>query len=228
MAPPIRVLLVEDQAPVRRSWRRALKGEAGIDIAGECDSGEAALEQHRQLKPDVLVMDIELAEGGIDGIETTRRVLDELPDAKVLIVSASTSNRHINRAVDAGARGYLVQSTSTDSIGLAVRAIERGAFYFDETSGPLALGRGEARRSPDVEEVMRSYNLTARELEILQRVAVGKTNIDIGRQLHLSVGTVRSHVNNILRKTDLDNRTQAAYFAFKRGLLDQKSVEDPR
>ena len=72
---------------------------------------------------------------------------------------------------------------------------------------------------------MRSYNLTARELEILQRVAVGKTNLDIGRQLHLSVGTVRSHVNNILRKTDLDNRTQAAYFAFKRGLLDNAPRE---
>ena len=223
--PSIRVLLVQNQAPIRRSWRRALKGDLDIEVAGECDSGEAAIEQHRQLEPDVLVVDIMLAEDGIDGIETTRRVLDATPDAKVLVLSGSAASRHVKQAVDVGARGYLVQSTSTDSIGLAVRAVERGAFYFDETAGPLALGRGGVEHAPDVEDVMRSYNLTARELEILQRVAVGKTNLDIGRQLHLSVGTVRSHVNNILRKTDLDNRTQAAYFAFKRGLLDNAPRE---
>lgn len=201
----IRLLVVDDHFVVRSGIAASLSMETDIEVVREVDSGEQAVEAFRQLVPDVVLMDVRLP--GMNGIEATGVLRREFPDARVLMFTTYDGDEDIYRAMQAGARGYLLKSAPRDELLLAIRIIHGGGRYL-----PTAISNRLADRvsGPD---------LSARELEILQLIGTGKSNKEIGAALFIAEDTVKRHVSNLFSKLKVSDRAQATSEAIRRGFI---------
>lgn len=207
-----RVLIVEDHALVRAGLRTALAG-AGFDVVGEAADGPRGLAMAAELRPDVLVLDIGLP--GIDGIELTRRVQEQLPQMRVVILTMHDVDRDVLAALAAGADAYVLKTSDQDAVITAVRVAAEGGAYFDPQIAHIVLQEfGVPRRANDVDSP-----LTSRETQILRLIAEGVGNAEIGQRLYLSLGTVKGHIRDILDKLSASDRTHAAVTALRRGFI---------
>ena len=212
---PITVLIVDDDDGFRAGLRELLSVR-GLDVVGDAGDGAAALELVTALAPDVVLMDLQMP--GIDGIETTRRIVETSPTSAVVMLTVSAVEGDVLDAMLVGARGYLIKGSTPDALVAGIQAAARGESLLSAGIASTLLARLRA----DVARVDAGSSalafLSARELEILSLIATGSHNDDIAEQLHISPFTVRNHISNLLRKLHVENRTQAAAFAIRHGL----------
>jgi NarL family two-component system response regulator LiaR len=213
------VLIVDDHAIVRRGIRALLATEEGIEVAGEAQDGQEALERVRALRPDVILLDLLMPR--MDGIEVTRRVIAEDPQARILVLTSFAVDDKVFPAIKAGALGYLLKDTRPRELVRAIRQVHRGESSLSPTIARKVLQ--ELSRPSD--GPLTPEPLTEREVEVLQVVAKGKSNQEIAAELMISEATVRTHVSNILGKLHLASRTQAALYALREGLASLDDVD---
>lgn len=206
-AQPLRVLIVDDHGVVREGLRTYLQLEAGVDLVGEACTGSEAVRLAVELRPDVVLMDLQMPE--MDGISATRAIKAQQPQCQVIVLTSYTDDEHVLPAIKAGATGYLLKDVSADELLQAIEAAARG----ESRLHPMV-----ARRLMEQVTAPAAPLLTARELEVLRLIARGFSNKEIARELVTSERTVKGHVSNILGKLDLADRTQAALYAVRAGL----------
>jgi DNA-binding NarL/FixJ family response regulator len=214
----IRLLVVDDHAVVRQGLRMFLNLEAGVEIVGEARDGAEAVRLARELRPDVVLMDLVMPV--MDGISATRAIRAELPDTEVLALTSVLKSASVAGAIRAGAIGYLLKDTEADEL---VRAIHAAAAGQVQLSPEAATRLMHEIRGPDSAEA-----LTERETEVLQLVAQGMGNKQIARVLHVGEKTVKTHVSSILAKLGVQSRTQAALYAVQIGLAIPAGAQVPR
>ncbi|MFO7696891.1 MAG: response regulator transcription factor [Anaerolineae bacterium] len=207
----IRVLLVDDQAIVRKGIRALLAEIPGIEVVGEASNGEQAVAQTRALDPDVTVMD--LAMQVMDGIEAIRQITERDADARILVLTSFSGESSVFPAIKAGALGYLLKDSEPADLIFAIEQVSRGEPSLHPKIAIQLLQ--ELRRPPDSEPVPDA--LTPREVEVLRQVARGLTNRDIAAQLVTTEATIKTHVSSILSKLHLANRVQATLYALQEG-----------
>ncbi len=208
----IRILIVDDHTIVREGLRIVLEDETDMEIIGEAADGEEAIQKALTLSPDVILLDLVLPD--IDGIEVTRRVLASQPTCHILLLTSFAEDKNVIAAMQAGATGYLLKDILRNDLASAIRSVARGepALHPEAQRKLLRHLSQPPNTQPDLKE------LTDREQDVLRMVAKGLSNKQIALQLHITEGTVKGHVSNILAKLHLEDRTQAAVFAVKQGL----------
>jgi DNA-binding NarL/FixJ family response regulator len=200
--PPIRVLLCDDHAVVREGLARLLESTEGIDVAGTAADGVEAVAAAVELRPDVILMDLQMP--NLDGVGATRRISSEAPEAQVVVLTSFSDNTRIHDALDAGARGYLLKDAEAPEVVRAIRAAARGEAPLDPRVARAVLARGT---TPAMD------GMTAREREVLGLLGTGLANKAIARKLGISEATVKAHLTRIFRQIGVTDRTQAAIWA---------------
>jgi NarL family two-component system response regulator LiaR len=213
----IRLALVDDHRVVRRGLRSFLEAFPGVAVVGEASSGEEALEKIEGWLPDVVVMDL-LMPGGMDGIETTRRIRAITPHTQVVVLTAYTDDARVVGALRAGAIGYVRKDAEPEILLAAVQAAARGRSMLDPAIAGSVLQ--DLVSSAKVKD-----DLTEREMEVLRLLAHGRTNREIAEELIVSAETVKTHVGNVLAKLHLAHRTQAVIHALKQGLISLDEID---
>jgi DNA-binding NarL/FixJ family response regulator len=213
MTDPIRVVVVDDHPVWRDGLKADLEREGVAEVVAEAADGGEAIDAVRDSMPEVVVMDLKLPT--VSGAEATRQIVEESPHVRVLILSASGEESDVLEAVKAGARGYLLKSSTSDEVADAVRKVHAGEPVFTPSLAGLVLDEFQrlAQHEDDDEP-----SLTKRENEILKLVAKGYTYADIAERLFISVKTVQNHVQNILTKLQLHRRYELMRYAIQRGL----------
>lgn len=202
----ISVLLVDDHSLVRRGFRRMLEDASDIAVVGEAGDGEEAIRLAQQFKPDVIVMDCALP--GMSGLTATRRILEEFPDGKVLMLSMHSEDTLVRQALAAGARGYVLKNAVNLDLVDAVRRVAAGETIIDSQISRSTPLKGE-----------RDHGLTVRELQILQLIVDGRSNKEIAAQLDLSANTVAVHRANIMQNLGMHNTAELVVYAIRNGLV---------
>src|ERR1700704_1270556 len=202
---PIRILVVDDHFMVRMGLSASLNVEPDMEVVAEAANGEAALEAYREHRPSVVMMDIRLP--GMSGTDCTLSILHEFPDAHVIMLSTHSGEEEIYRAMQAGARGYIVKSILREELLRAVREVHQGRGYVD----PIVASHLAERQS--------HRSLSGREVEVLRMVAKGLGNKEIASALKIAEVTVKLHVSHVLEKLSVKDRTQAATVALQRGII---------
>ncbi|MGD8472887.1 MAG: response regulator transcription factor [Anaerolineae bacterium] len=221
MTSPIRVLLVDDHAILRKGIRALLSTEPDIEVVGEAGDGAEALDQAEALQPDVILMDLVMP--NMDGIVATQQVTARQSGVRVLVLTSFVADDKVFPAIKAGALGYILKDTGPDELVRAIRQVHRGEPTLEpEIARKVLFELAQSSKQPPTPDP-----LTARELEVLRLIAQGKSNREIAEDLVLAEVTVRTHVSNILSKLHLANRTQAALYALKEGIasLDDLPAE---
>lgn len=215
----IRILLVDDQSIVREGIRSMLSPEPDMMVVGEAQDGNAALRAVIELVPDVVLMDVRMP--GMDGLTALERLKQISPRTSVIMVTLYDDPDYLMRAVSAGAAGYILKDANREDLIRAVRVTADGGAIVDPSMLPQLLGKMSAMMAEPTPEIarMRLAELTERELEVLRLVAEGHTNQEIAAVLIISPTTVKTHVQNILQKLDVSDRTQAAVYAVRCGLI---------
>ncbi len=230
----IRIILIEDHDLTRMGLKAALK-QAGFDFVGEAINGAQGLSLLEREQPDVALVDIGLPD--IDGIELIKRFKSENPDRKtrLMMLTMHDSEKAVLAAFAAGADSYCTKEIETDDLVQAIKETNEGHAWIDpaiasivlqQMKEPLGVGVGLQERTveiravePEYEQIIEAYPLTSRELEILELIVAGCSNAQIGEKLFVTVGTVKTHVRNILNKLGANDRTQAAVRALRSGLI---------
>ena len=203
----ISILLVDDHSLVRRGFRRILEDESDLQVVGEASSGSEAVELARKLKPQVILMDCALQ--GESGITATRNIVAMLPETAVLMLSMHSEETLVRQSLEAGARGYILKNAADLDLAAAIRRVLDGNVVLDPQVKRAETLRGE-----------RTAGLTARELEILQLIAIGKSNKEIASDLDLSVNTVSVHRANIMNALGLHKTAELVVYAIRNGLVN--------
>ncbi len=218
--PPIRVLVVDDHAIVRKGVKALLAEVEGIEVVGEASEGEEAIALVDELQPDVIMMDLVMPK--MDGIEAIARITDKYPDARILALTSFANDDKVFPAIKSGALGYLLKDSDPNELIPAIRQVYRG-----EPSINPSIARKVLREiSQPSDHPPTPDPLTERELEVLRLVAKGRDNQKIASQLHVAEVTVRTHVSHILSKLHLANRVQAALYALKEGLVSLENNQE--
>jgi DNA-binding NarL/FixJ family response regulator len=212
MTERIRVLVVDDHPVWRDGVRADLEASGIADVVGEAADGGEAIEKARTEMPEVVLMDLQLPT--VSGVEATRRIVEESPHVRVLVLSASAEEADVLEAVKAGASGYLLKSSTSEEVADAVRRVREGQPVFTPSLAGLVLDEFRRIASKDTGEP----DLTARENEVLRLVAKGYTYREIGEKLFISTKTVQNHVQNILTKLQLRKRYELMRYAIQKGL----------
>jgi DNA-binding NarL/FixJ family response regulator len=207
----IRVLVADDHPLVRQGLRAYLSLQPDLEVVGEARGGDEAILRAKALGPDVILMDLLMP--GMDGVEAMRRLGDEAPSARVVVVTSAADEEHVLAAMRAGASGYVLKDAPPADVVAAVRRAVEGGAVIDPTVAPVLLREARRERAPDPLET-----LTAREREVLALVARGLPNKRIAAELGVAEKTVKTHVSSILRKLGVHDRTQAALLAARAGL----------
>jgi DNA-binding NarL/FixJ family response regulator len=202
----IRILIAEDHAVVRDGLAAVLKFEPDMTVAGLAKNGLEAVAQFRELKPNVVLMDLAMPE--LDGAGAILAICSEFPDARILVLTTYDNDESVFRALENGAKGYLLKDCSTSDLLAAIRKINAGGTHVSD--------RAAARLA---ERAMAGGPLSAREIEVLKWIAEGKSNKEIAALLFISEGTVKTHVLSIHEKLGVSDRTEAVVTAIKRGIL---------
>ena len=212
----IRVLIADDQQLIRQGIATLLQLEDGFTLVGQAENGQDVVEKARDLKPDVVLMDIQMPlMNGIEALATIRR---EQPECKVLMLTTFDDDEYIVQAFRAGSCGYLLKDIPSHDLANAVKLAYAGIFQLaPEVAGKL-VGEIFAQKTSRAEAVSADIPVTPREKEVLQLLASGASNKEIAAQLIISEGTVKKHITNILNTLGLRDRTQAAIYAVRHGL----------
>jgi DNA-binding NarL/FixJ family response regulator len=203
-----KVLLVDDHPVVREGLRGMIDAEPDLTVVGEAGSGAEAIALAESLCPDVILMDLRMPD--VDGVTATERILATLPHTRIVVVTTYESDSDILRAVEAGAAGYLLKDASRGELAEAVR---------DAARGKTVLAPTVADRLVRFVRQPTSVTLSAREVEVLGHVAKGKSNAEIGSELHISEATVKTHLLRVFNKLGVSDRTAAVTTAMSQGLL---------
>lgn len=240
---PIRVILVEDHALTRIGLKAALKRTEDIDVVGEATNGEEAIQRVRELKPDVVLMDVGMPV--MDGIHATGEISREHPGVRVIMLTQHDNDRDILASLSAGASGYCLKDVEPERLYTAIRSVNAGDAWLDATiagrvlrlyaaapidSSPNTSSQATSQRTEHSGEVSKTpaqqpldrpapEPLSSRELEVLRLIVDGMSNQEIAEKLIISLATAKTHVRNILNKLAVDDRTQAAVHAMRRGLV---------
>ena len=210
----IRILLADDHAILRQGLRAMLDSTPEFEVVGEATTGEEAVTRSAELRPDVVLMDIQMPD--LNGIEATRRVVDTDPNAGVVILTMFRDDDSVFAAMRAGARGYVVKDAGGEEVLRVVRAVASGEAHFGPEIAKRLMGFFSAPRSAPASEVF--PELTAREHEVLDLIARGLSNTEISRRFFLSPKTVRNHISNIFTKLRVADRAEAIVRAREAGL----------
>jgi two-component system, NarL family, response regulator NreC len=212
----IKVFLAEDHTLVRQGFRRILEDDARIAVVGEASTGLATIEQCAKLKPDVVVMDLSMPELG--GIEATAEILKSNPLAKVLVLSMHSDEAHVRKALEAGAKGYILKNAIEVDLTRAIFALVEGGSYLSPGISSLVI---ESFKSPSAPgQPQDPYDrLTLREKEVLQLIAQGKSNKEIAALLKISVNTVAVHRARLMETLGLHRTAELVLYAVKKGLV---------
>lgn len=204
-ARPIRVFVVEDHHVVRQGVVALLGYAADVEVIGSAADGREAVEKFRSLKPDVTLMDLQMPRmGGVEAIQTIRA---EFPDARFIVLTTFDGDEDIFRAMQAGARGYLLKGMDIEELINTIHAVHAGRGRI-----PSSIAEKLAQR-------IGGQELTTRERDVLQRIVAGRANKEIAEDLHISEATVKSHINSLLGKLGVADRTHAAVVALQRGIV---------
>ncbi len=206
---PIRVLIADDHAVVRKGLRGFLELDTDLKIVGEAADGAAALRMAQDSRPDVVLMDLLMPV--MDGVAATSAIRRELPDTEVIALTSVLEESLVIQAIQAGAIGYLLKDTDAQKLRQAIKAAADGEVQLSPAAAAMLMHKVKAPRSPET--------LTERETEVLRQLARGKSNKEIGNSLFISETTVKTHVKNIMQKLGVPSRTQAALYAARIGLV---------
>lgn len=210
----ITVLIVEDQTLMRQGLKTILDLEQGFEVLGEAEDGQAALERALELRPDVVLMDVQMPR--MNGVEATAQLSTQLPSTKVIILTTFDYDEYVFDGIKAGARGYLLKDTPASELLAAIRRVHAGESIVQPSIATRMIAEF-TRRSTTPETPYEA--LSDREREVLRLLADGLSNKDIASRLILAEGTVKNHVSTILEKLHAANRTQAARVAREQGLI---------
>jgi DNA-binding NarL/FixJ family response regulator len=205
----ITLLLVDDQNLIRQGLKALLELEPDLQVIGEAENGEVAIECVKTLTPNVILMDIRMPV--MDGVTATREICRQFPNVNILVLTTFDDDTYVAAAIKYGAKGYLLKDTPSEEIAAAIRAVDRG--YTHLAPGMLAKAMSGQVAKPTTALPPEVNELTPRELEVLKLIAKGANNREIAQVLYISEGTVKNHVTNLLNRLNLRDRTQAAIFA---------------
>jgi DNA-binding NarL/FixJ family response regulator len=207
MEKKITVLLVDDHSLVRRGFRRMLEDETDMEVVGEAGNGEDSIKLAKELHPQVVVMDCALP--GMNGLDATRKIIENLPSTAVLMLSMHTESTWVRQAIEAGAKGYVLKNAMDLELGAAIRKVAAGETVFDPQVEQKSVLKGE-----------RSTALTQRELEVLQMIVDGKSNKEIATALDLSANTIAVHRANIMNSLGIHKTAELVVYAIRAGLVN--------
>ena len=210
----IRVILADDHHLVRKGLRSLLEKEEGIQVVGEAQDGQEALDLVAALSPEVIVMDIAMP--GLNGLQAAERVSSSYPETRVIILSMHRSSTLVQRALRSGVRGYLLKDSITEELLLAIRAAAQNRTYLSPSISDIILGQ-LLNKAPCEESSL--DQLTPREVEVLQLIAEGNTNPAIAERLHITSSTVERHRANLMAKLDIHDVAGLTRFAIRTGLI---------
>lgn len=212
---PIKVLLVDDHKIVRQGVRAYLHTLPDIQVIAEAESGAAAVAALEEHSPEVVLMDLEMP-GELDGIAATRQIRKLRPETQVIVVTSHHQDEYIFPAVRAGAISYLLKDVEPDELAAAIRKAAHGEAVLDSRVASRIVQELQGLRK---DEVNPFTELSEREFEVLRLIAAGKSNAEIAETLVIGESTVKTHIGNILRKLHLEDRTQAAVYAWQEGIV---------
>ncbi|MBL8095228.1 MAG: response regulator transcription factor [Anaerolineales bacterium] len=211
----IKVLLVDDHKIVRQGVRAFLQTLADIQVVAEADTGAGAIDAVQQAQPDVVLMDLEMP-GEFDGIAATRQIRKLRPETQVIVVTSHHQDEYIFPAVRAGAISYLLKDVEPDELVDAIRKAAQGEALLDSRVASRLVKELQGIRQ---EQVNPFTELSEREFDVLRLIAAGKSNAEIAETLVIGESTVKTHIGNMLKKLHLDDRTQAAVYAWQQGIV---------
>ncbi|MGW5088286.1 response regulator [Streptomyces coelicoflavus] len=219
MSAPVRVVICDDQALIRTGLATIVDAQPDLEVVGECGDGRAGVDLARELRPDVVVMDIRMPV--LDGLEATRLLAGAgvQHPVKVLVVTTFNLDEYVYEALRAGASGFLLKDAPPDRLLHGIRTVAMGAALLDPDVTRRLVGRYAARIRPAEGGTTRDIPLTPREMEVLRLIADGLSNSEIAAALVISPETVKTFVSRILTKLDLRDRVQAVVFAYRHGLV---------
>ena len=213
----IRILVVDDHAVVRQSFRFLLENHPEVEVVGDASNGREAMELSEKFQPDVVLMDMVMP--GLNGLEATRQIRKRLPRTKVLMLTGYMEDEQIVGALRAGASGYVVKQSDVAELVLGIQAVHRGNTYFSSAISSGGAVDEYMWRAKSGEAKVGYEQLTSREREVLQLIAEGYTNQRIADELFISVKTVEAHKAHIMNKLRAQNRTDLIRYALRRGLV---------
>lgn len=211
----IRILVVDDHHVVRKGLVFFFRTQPDLEIVGEAANGKEAVELANSLKPDLILMDLVMPE--MDGIEATKRIKQQHPDMKIMMLTSFSDQDHVLPALEAGASGFQLKDIQPDELVTSLKKIMNGENQLHPKATSHLMNTFTNRGRQDKGRV---EELTKRELDVLQEIAKGKSNKEIASSLFITEKTVKTHVSNVLAKLELADRTQAALYAVKHRLVD--------
>jgi two-component system NarL family response regulator len=210
----IRVLIVEDHNVVRQGLVALMSVVEGLEVVGEAADGVEAIVQFRKHKPDITLIDLRLPRMG--GVDVIQRLRMETPNSRFIVLTTYDGDEDIYRALQAGARAYLLKGMTSEELIATIRTVHEGKSHI-----PQVIAEKLARR-------MGTEELTPRELDVLEQIASGKSNKGIAIELQISEATVKTHINSLLGKLGVTDRTQAVTVAIQRGIVPFESLREPK
>jgi DNA-binding NarL/FixJ family response regulator len=219
--PDIRVLIVDDHTLFRRGIASLLQQQKGIEVVGEAKDGDEGIQLAQTLKPDVILMDVKMPKR--DGIQATQAIREALPDVRIIMLTVSEEDDDLFSAVKAGATGYLLKNVEPDQLVKAIHLLVKGEAVIPHAMASKLLtefGHIAQTASPGP----KLTPLTEREKDVLKLLSKGESNKEIGNALSISEHTVKIHLKNILKKLHMNNRIQAALYAYQQGLIAEPPV----
>lgn len=211
---PITVLIIDDHEMVRIGLAAVLNTEEDIEVVGEAENGETGFRLAKEYRPDVVLMDLVME--GMDGVETTRRIMEELPDCRIIVLTSYLDDDKVYPVLEAGAFSYLLKTSRAPEIADAIRAAARGQSVLEPQVAAKIMSRFRKPQSRPLPH----EDLTEREMEVLKLLAQGKSNQEIADELSIGVKTVKYHLTNLFSKLGVEDRTQAAIYAHRHKLAD--------
>ena len=214
----IKVLIAEDHMIVRQGLQYMLEGQGDIKVVGQAENGRIAVEMVNTLRPDVVLMDIAMPQ--LNGLEATRQILTMHPGTKIILLSAYKDDAYIERAAEMGAKGYLIKQSSLDAIATVIREVHRGRVFFTPAVAQTLLHPGQ--RPPARQDLLKKKvaHLTSREAEVLQLVAEGQSNKQVGGSLGISIKTVEKHRQHLMEKLDIHDTAGLTRYAISSGIIE--------
>lgn len=217
----IRILIADDHAILRDGLKMALKTDPAMEVIGEAENGEIAVKLEQELRPDIIVMDVDMPK--MNGIEAVREIKKNNPDAKVLMLTMHDKESYIVDSISAGAAGYIYKMADMDEFITAVKTVACGKEYFNEKVSQSIMSNYIKSVQKKDEDGERHFALTNREIEIVKLIAAGFTSQEIAEKLFISYFTVGKHRKNIMKKLELKNTAELVRYAMKEGYVKQEN-----